>query len=266
MIIFSYKLYVFFLIISTFYQNSRAEFSLDTIKNWFLGNQEEIVYKEEPFNKNGTLTLANDNGTITVKTWSSPKIAAEIIKIGSEKERDSVTITTALDKNNAQIKTINSHKHPKVLVHYNLIVPEQASLNITSKKGIIKIKNAQGPITAIAHQGSITITNAAQSIHAHASDTINLSCLHISLNNSITLKTISGPIVLTMPVDTNAYVHAKTEYGTVTSDHFISLKPITSKLNHHAWTRFKREVQGTIGNGGASINLTSEYGAIKLLE
>jgi hypothetical protein len=72
--------------------------------------------------------------------------------------------------------------------------------------------------------------------------------------------------MLALPDATNATVMGRASRGTIKSDHYITLRPIETKLNNFAWKRFKQEVYGTLGTGEAEIQVTTQRGNIVITD
>jgi DUF4097 and DUF4098 domain-containing protein YvlB len=135
------------------------------------------------------------------------------------------------------------------------------------KKGSIRINQAQNNVKAFAHHGNITIHNAKKGIIAQADrGKLDIACLQIPSTSKVSLNTRSGHITLRIPEATNAELQAHTENGTVTCAHYVTVKPLTTQLDSGAWSRFRKEVEGTLGSGEATINAHTDKGNIKILE
>jgi hypothetical protein len=50
------------------------------------------------------------------------------------------------------------------------------------------------------------------------------------------------------------------------SDHDITLKSYTTKLNKTAWAQFTKRVDGILGTGDAKIEIKSAKGNVKIVE
>lgn len=137
----------------------------------------------------------------------------------------------------------------------------------TLKKGTIQIANALGPVDVHTHQGNINGDNIAHSFNAHStSGKVTVVYKKLPSTGAVDLKTTSGNIILTLPTNTNAEIKGHTTHGTLMSDHIITLKPYATQLNSSAWNKFKKEVDGTIGSGEATIALHSIKGNLKIAE
>ncbi len=268
---------------------------------------EQIMQKKYQLNQSGTLIIENLHGNIEVTTeWGENTIFLKAVKQSSnpahleyihvqEKSSDNniLTICTRYDE-----QTI------KGSVDYQLIVPANLKLILSTGNGSITIKESRGPITATTTSGSIEIYNTKSNINARTRKTgdivihqatgtihattnygkvtikdaknsiiastqkgkINIDCIEVPQTSTTQLNTVTGNITLALPVRANANIQGKTDYGLLTSDLYVTIKPQTTRLNNLAWTKFKKEVDGFIGTGDADIRLNSMYGNIKIVE
>ena len=267
---------------------------------------EKVNQQELPALSIETISIHNIHGPITIKTgWKKDIISLKTIKRAKkEEDLNNIKIVTSTEGNNIAIKTKHVNNKLAGLVEYELIVP--ASLNIklsiagdgdviindvhgainvvtndsitvtnskqlvtarTLKKGAIAIINSAGPVETQTHYGNITGDNIAHSFNAHSTTgKIFVSYKTLPSTSSINLETISGNIILALPTDTNAEIRGHTLHGTLMSDHYITLRPYATQLNTGAWNRFKKEVDGTLGTGEATIALHSTNGNVKITE
>lgn len=243
--------------LSTYVQYTQSiDFTLKGITSWITGIKEEPIIKESFFDTDGTVILENNQGTVTVKAWSLPKIALEAVKKAPEKDLESLAIAMEVHNNKA---TITSSPKNKSSIDYHLMVPFKTNV-IIKNKGPVKIKNVEGNISAISLENSLTIRGAVGNITARAQGEMNISFLSLPLDTTINATSSKNSIMLVLPKDIHANVYAKTAYNMVHSDHYIMLNPITVLLNKHTWNRLQREITGMIGNGGAHIFLNAYNG------
>lgn len=259
----SFTLRIILICICFFQPLDSFDFSFKKITAWFSGTKEETFFQEFPIAYNATVLLENSNGNINVKSWSLPKIAIEAIKSGPPKELSKISIETIPLNNQLSIRTVLQSKNN--YVHYKLIVPTQLNLILKTENGSIKIKKSSGIIQATTSNGSIDIQEASNSIYALASGPITVGFSSIPLQSTISLKSLKSTVALNLPNNTHATVKAQTMFNTIISHHFITLKPITTTFNKQTWEHFKRQLQGTIGNGGAAISIAA-YNGIQFLE
>ncbi len=266
----------------------------------------DIIHKEYDLNEQGSLIIDNIHGNIYVKTeWKRKTIFLKVVKQTKKKEQlTNIQILDNESTNNAiKIKTVYTDESIKGFVDYFLIIPANMALQLTTGgKGNIKVKRvngsvsattdhgdietyytnntviaqsntgsiniyqANGPVKAVSTKGPITIHDAKDSIIATTKNNrITAQCKELPATSKISLETTKD-IMLSLPRDINADLQAQTTHGTLICDHYVTLKPQTTKLNSQTWTRFKREVDGLLGSGEARITLNSTNGNIKILE
>jgi len=294
---------------STFFNNSTlSKISLESLYSKLFSKQkQEIIHKELTLEKKGTLSIDNIYGNIQIKTeWSLNSIILKACKRVSKKENTQdieIDVENQLAANKIAIKTKYKNEKSTGIVDYELIVPNNITVNLNTKKGDIKIKRVQGKIKASSDKGDIKILDAKGSIRAHAQQgniaisqsvgnidaktkygnisilqsskslhatthtgAIKVDCKKIPSIGSVYLTSNSGNISLSLPSKTNADIKAQTHRGLLTCEHFITLKPQSVLLNKKTWDRFKREVDGTIGTGESVIKISSNSGNIKILK
>jgi hypothetical protein len=267
---------------------------------------EKVDQKEFPATLLNSLSLSNHNGSITIKAGPKKSLFLRTtIRAKKEEYLDNIEIIVDSSKNNhLAITTKNRNKKSTGSVDYELIVPTSIAItlsvtgsgdvsikdvhgtidvvtndNITLintkklasaqclKKGSININNALGPVEVYTQQGNIIAGNILHSFEAHTkTGNINVTYKNVPSTSSINLHTTSGNILLALPTDTNAEIYGYTTHGTLMSEHDITLKSYTTKLNKSAWIKFTKEVDGTLGTGDATIMVQSTKGNVKIIE
>ncbi len=239
-----------------------GDFSFKSFNNWLFGYSQETVYHECDFKPNRTLEIENNTqGSITIKTWARHKIVLNAIIKSKEKKITDPLIITVTDST-AIIKTKESLP-PSTTIDYELMIPEQTNLVIRAH-GTVKVKAVDGTLN-IQAQGPIDIRSAANSINAHTQHSCSISMHTVPLASRIYIESW-GPVDLIMPTITNAQLYAKTENGSISSEHYFTFRPFSTKLNQNTWNQMRKEINGCIGNGGAHIEIHCKKGTIKLLK
>ncbi len=267
---------------------------------------EKVDQRELPTTSIHNISINNINGPISIKTWKKNSIFLKTTKRAKkEEDLDHIKIVVdANTTDHLAITTKHINQKLVGLVEYELIIPASlditvnvsengdasiknvhGSINVvtndnitisnskktvsarTLKKGTINIAHALGPVDAHTHYGNINGENIAHSFNAHStSGKISVAYKKLPSTSAIDLNTTSGHITLALPTDTNAEIKGHTTHGTLLSDHVITLKPYATQLNSSAWNKFKKEVDGTIGTGEATIALHSIKGNLKINE
>ena len=251
-------------------------------------------------NNNGNITITTEwqRNTICLKATkrTTTEEDLELIHINAynDPERNQLTISSAFDNNTL-----------KGCVDYELIVPAQTKLQLNTDNGSIKVNDAKGEIVATTLNGDIEIHNTSNTITAQTEDSgaitivnaqgnikattnkgnitiqearksiiattqngnIITDCAQVPSTSRIVLNAeSSGAIDLKLPSSVNASVHGKTNKGRLTSDHFITLKPLTTQLTRQTRRELEKQVDGILGTGEADIRIMSKNGNIRILE
>lgn len=264
-------------------------------KEYPLKGRKKIVIQ----NTRGNITVSSEWNNQTLLLTATKKAA-------KPEYMESLSIDDSGSNNSViKIETVATEPIKKASIDYTLVVPENVRLELiadtgniivkevngnifakTREKGNIDIENARGTIYAFAektgsitinqaedniqasaHRGNIMINNAKKSVVAQAErGKIELECLQVPNTSKLSLSTGSGNIVLRVPSSTNADLQAQTNKGSLTCSHYLTVKPLTTQLNTNAWSKFKREVDGTLGSGEAVITLQTGSGNIKIMD
>lgn len=254
--------------------------------------------------EDGTLSIETTAGNITIQTDAKQehiKLTA-VKKTAQEEQLVDLTIAEEQSSRRLQLRSlfdIDKYKH--ATIDYTLVVPEQLKLHVTTHRGSITINKTMVPTTCYATQGAITIDSCCKAAHLHThhgsiqitqalndifadvdhgdicidhahknvqartkKGNISVTYAYIPPTSAVNLHTDVGSITLALPASANASIKGTTQHGTVTSEHYLTLKEQLTKLDAKAWRRFKKEVHGMLGTGEALVNLTSKSGNVKI--
>jgi hypothetical protein len=167
----------------------------------------------------------------------------------------------------ARFKTSNGHVEVRGL---------KGSLNADTSNGPVEVQDVEGGIEAHTSNGHIRLDRVRGSVEATTSN----SSIHVDIDKaegSVRLQSSNGPIDLTLPPnaqiavrahtsnsgitlhlpgEVNARISADTSNGSISSDFEMRLRGEISK----------RHIEGTLGNGGPLIDLSSSNGSIRILK
>lgn len=236
---------------------------------WWDNTQEEITAHEQTLTPGCHISVVNKKGNIAIKTWNKNKLLVEITKRGSEEELKLTKIETLYTKDGASIKTVPLKTNRQCTVDYTLVIPNSAVLSmVQTEKGSISIKNVSTAGTrAHAEYGSVTLDAVTNSVQASTKrGGITIHAKQLKPTDKIIALAERGSIQLEIPATTNATLYARTEKGSVMSEHPITMEPRTLKISQTALAELKRDVRGTLGDGGALIKLQTSRGNVRVLE
>lgn len=285
---------------------------------------EEKFEKTEALAANGRLYLNNISGWIEVATWKNAQVKIEALKtskagsLAKAKENAAeVSIEVTKEGDLVRVET----KYPKrrggfwgddsinVSVDYKIWVPEQATVEVHSVSGDVKVAaiggkatvgcvsgnvdllgaagadidltsgeltlvNIGGDVYVKAVSGNIEATQVKGSIEVEAvsgditlrdvSDASSLSVKSVSGNITYVgkikmggryeIKAHSGDVRMTLPADSSFDFEASTFSGDIQSDFKIQF---VGKIS-------PREINGTVGKGGATVRLKTFSGNVDL--
>ena len=238
------------------------------------------------------------------KEWAQEKIAlSTITQNGATQELPLTRIDEQqLANGDLKLTVACANADKKTVVNVELIVPEKRDLKLDTTVGAITIENIQAGISATTTQGPIQLTavrgtvvaktvksgsitidkargnikattdkgainlyNTTESVVASTGKgSVNVTCQKLPSTGKLNVHTISGKISVKLPHEINADLMAKTKYGAVTCDHFVTIKPFTTQWNKNAWRHLKHEICGTLGTGEALISIQNDRGNIKI--
>lgn len=228
--------------------------------------QEEILTKQYRLGKKSSVYAKTTRGSIAIKTWCQEKIVVELVKHGSEKDLESLALTTSFTKEEVRLNALQKPKC-KGTVNFNIIVPRHATLILHTAHGSIHVCQPHGALDASTGKGPITVLETTNVVNART-DRGNILVHYKKFQEptTATIGTNNGNITLALPITTHASLNARTLHGKLTSTLYVTPNPLHTKLNQQYWDRVRRECSGNIGNGGPLIKLTVTSGNITITD
>ncbi len=240
-------------------------------------NEKEDFHKTFSLDKDGTFSLINLNGSVSIETWNRDEvdIRAEKSVRGRRDNLDKIKIEIESGSNRILVNTV----FPKIRsfrgkVRYEIRVPEGLQLEkIRSVNGNIDIHGPVTDVRATTTNGNITISEASgQLVFSTTNGKVNAKDIHgeisaRSTNGSINLevdsisdevmaRTTNGGISLTIDSkNIDADIEARTTNGRINIDF-----PVTIQGGQIS----KRRLDGRIGDGGPLISLKTTNGSVKI--
>ena len=236
-----------------------------SVSSYFSSKATEASSKEYAMGIHTPITVTNNRGTIKVTTWNKPALMVEAVKYGSEADLKYTSFAVTIDQDSVTITTETHGKHKPAAIDYTLIIPRSAPLTVRNESGNIALYDTHANIDLQTLDGSIKIEQANKSIRAqaqHGHVTIEQQELH--RDGSIFVEA-DRDISLILPENANALLNASAPHGKITSDIYVTLDPITTKLDKDSYKRLQHTVKGTMGAGGVPITLETERGSITIL-
>jgi DUF4097 and DUF4098 domain-containing protein YvlB len=218
-----------------------------------------------PFNATGSLSLANVNGNVEIRTWDKNQILVEGEKSAkTDEELKQIELTIDLTDTHAGIKVHLPKRSGwwvfgdtiRASVRFTITVPATASieqlqtvnsaLKIEGLRGSIDAKSVNGAMHAIGLGGDVRLTTVNGAIDADFAV--------IAPQQKLSFNTVNGSITVGLPKDAGATLHGSVVNGRVSCDF-----PITLGDGGHG-----RTLSGTVGDGRASLRAETVNGSIAI--
>lgn len=233
------------------------------------GHLSAKVTEEETFsftlNDGGRLSVENVNGSITVTGGSGNSVEIIAIKKADNQETldgieieishspDYIEIETDLPESNHWIMRGNSGAQ----VTYKIIVPAGTNLeSVETVNGNVEISGVSGDVHAESVNGSLDCTDLASSASfSTVNGSINASFVKLEGQQKVKAETVNGRVTIRLPADADVNVSADTLNGGINGSDF-GLKTDKGFIGS--------DLNGSIGNGSARLNIDTVNGSIKL--
>jgi signal transduction histidine kinase len=207
-----------------------------------------------------SLLIDGANGGTTVHGWAGADVRIKVlVQSGGHTAEQAqarvqgVTITAA---GNALRATLPSDADAafECMVRYEVFVPRQTALVVTSANGNIRLENMQARIEFRGSNGSVTLRN----LGGQVTGSITNGSIAIVLSGSqwegegLDVHTTNGSIRWQVPANYSAQLQLNTSFGSLKT----SLPVVT--------TEGRKQVVATLGQGGALLKASTVSGSIEV--
>lgn len=219
-------------------------------------DREEFTHSYD-ISANGRVEVGNVNGYITVQGWKESRVDLVAVKRGDKSDFDLVEIEIENTSDSLSVKTRypRHSNHVDVSVDYELKVPFGTEGKYSTVNGRVDVDGVAGRLDTSAVNGSVEVRGLRSSIDA---DTVNgkirIQVAELTSGSRISLKTVNGSMDLALPDNANANLSVKSLNGGISTDFPVTVRG----------TFGTRKLEGQIGNGGATIDISSVNGGIEI--
>lgn len=228
--------------------------------------------REETLRNQSTIDLdARGNGGVFIRGWDRPDVQMRARVTVRDDGRDAaaqvakqIQITTTggritaegpRDRDRRRFRDWDDDRYWSVA--YELQVPRKADVRVDATNGGIVVEDVRGRIDAHTVNGGIVLGDVNGDIRG---ETIN-GGLRVELADEkwdgpgLDLKTVNGGVSLTVPNGFSGELDARTANGGIAVDFPITISGLINS---------RRQISGTLGNGGARIRLSAVNGGISI--
>ncbi len=146
-----------------------------------------------------------------------------------------------------------------VQVQFTVLVPAGVSLNVQNVNGDIHAGGLNSDIQATTVNGQVTLSTSGAGQAATVNGSIVGSFGSTDWSGRHAFSTVNGSVDVTIPAASNVVVQASTVHGTVSSDFPLGVQNSSGFV-----CGVGGSANGTIGNGGGTISLSSVNGSVHL--
>jgi DUF4097 and DUF4098 domain-containing protein YvlB len=138
-------------------------------------------------------------------------------------------------------------------VSYEIFVPAQTDLNLTTHNGGISIADIHGTLEFQTHNGGVHLSRVGGTVHGSTHN----GGVHVELagqqwdGTGLDVETYNGGVNLEVPTGYSAHLQASTRNGGVRSE-----------IPNLVLDRRSKEVNANIGSGGAVLHIVTSNGGV----
>lgn len=212
----------------------------------------------------GRVSLENINGDVTIEGWDGDQVQVSYVKDAKSQEGlDRMQVE--IDVNGSGISISTEYKKGRESdgwrssgsVDFTLQVPYGARIDsVELVNGNLEMRHLSGEVSAEIVNGNVDANGMSGRLEIESvNGRTDVVFDQLAPNQRIELSSVNGPLSVTLPDDADADIRAETVHGGISNDFGLSVdkgRYVGSNL------------RGTLGNGGARIELENVNGSIKI--
>jgi DUF4097 and DUF4098 domain-containing protein YvlB len=228
----------------------------------------EEFHQTYPLAAGGRVGLSNINGSVKVVAWERAEVKVDAVKRAYTQERLSeAKIKVDAAPSHVRIETEypeyrwsdhdgERHENP-ASVEYTLTVPRGAIIDeIDLINGGLNIEGVAGSVHASSVNGRVVASGLTGAVNLSViNGRLEASLDHLNESGTVSLSAVNGPLVVTIPSDSNAVLHADTVHGQINNDFNLPVRE---------GEYVGRDLEGRLGQGGAHVRLSNVNGSISI--
>ena len=215
------------------------------------------------------VTINTFDGQVTVRGWDKPEVMYNAVKASHDENSLKEITIQAQQQGSAVTITANNHDQHHGSVKFDVYVPRQSSLHVSSGDGALNLEGVTGQITLRSGDGPIEVANGGGQLQLNTGDGLirvikfdgqvdaRTGDGEIALDgnfNSLSARTGDGTISLTVPAGSSFTIETNAP-DEISNEGFNVAEDITPSPRVKRWR---------IGNGGKIFVLKTGDGKILL--
>jgi len=219
--------------------------------------------REQTIPASGRLTIdGRANGGVRVKGWTRKDILVRAqVRTAASSEAEAAALAKQVVVQAAAGRVAadgpGESDQQRWSVSYEVFVPQQSDLSLTTGNGGIGVSDVQGQIEFKAHNGGIHLARLAGAVKG---ETVN-GGVHIELagdrwdGQGLEVRSVNGGVHLSLPANYSAHLETSTTNGRVRS----AIPELTTPGEKQ-----QRQVGADVGGGGATIRVSTTNGSVHI--
>ena len=215
------------------------------------------------------VTINTFDGQVTIRGWDKPEVMYHATKASHDENSLKEITIQAQQQGSAVTITANNHDQHHGSVSFDVYVPRQSSLHVSSGDGALNLEGVSGQITLRSGDGPIEVANGGGQLQLNTGDGLirvikfdgqvdaRTGDGEIALDgnfNSLSARTGDGTISLTVPAGSSFTIETNAP-DEISNEGFNVAEDITPSPRVKRWR---------IGNGGKVFVLKTGDGKILL--
>jgi len=207
---------------------------------------------------NGRVAIHNLYGDVQITAWDRDEVLVQAVKhssgAGSLNDAQIVVDSSSGKVSIRTLYTGGDAEHP-ASVEYHIMVPRGANLeNVKLVNGGLSLSGMSGPVKASSVNGSIRAEKMEGQVElSTVNGYLDAGFQRISRCNSISLRSVNGPIKVSLPSGAGANVTAQNLSGGINADFGRSWRAPDG-----------HRLEAAVNGGGAQINVHNVNGGISI--
>src|SRR5947209_2547205 len=227
----------------------------------------EEFHQTYPLTADGRVSLTNINGGVRISAWDRNEVKVDAVKRAYTQQRlQEVKINVDAGPSYVRVETEypdyqwrddgERHENPAT-VEYTLTVPRGARLDdISLVNGGLTIEGVAGSVHASSVNGRVTARGLTGAVNLSVvNGQLEATLDRLNESGTVSLSSVNGPLVVTIPSDSSATVHANTLHGPINNDFNLPVRE---------GEYVGRDLEGRLGQGGARVRLSNVNGSITI--
>ncbi|HJZ13824.1 MAG TPA: hypothetical protein VJ521_16840, partial [Acidobacteriota bacterium] len=189
--------------------------------------EERTTHQTFALNADGTVSIRNVNGDITISGWQKNQVEMKATKRGPGKNLDlvEIKIDSTPDRLAIETKYPKFHRDTDVSVEYELMVPQTATLDpVENVNGSIDISAVDRTLSVKTVNGSAEVKGTKSALDAETvNGSVSVNWIVFPKDGRVSIHSVNGRLELQLPANANASLEASSLNGSIDSDFPITV-------------------------------------------